>query len=104
MKIIISESQAFTLKSLNGVTEYVENYLSQFDHFVKLDVKCVEDKSVNYYGVTENPILITFEVFIDGPVGASDIGEEIQFAMDMYFPRYGEELISVIWDCKFNYV
>jgi hypothetical protein len=54
MKIIITEEQQFTLRSLNGVKKYVE--------------------------------------------------DEIQFAMNMYFPRDGEELISVMWDLYFEYV
>lgn len=34
MKIIITEEQLFTLKSLNGAKFYVEEHLSQFEHFL----------------------------------------------------------------------
>jgi hypothetical protein len=36
MKILITEEQLFTLKSLNGAKKYIEEYLSQFEHFVNL--------------------------------------------------------------------
>lgn len=103
MKIIITEEQLFTLKSLNGVKKYVEEYLSQFEHFVKLEVR-VTESSINYWDTVENPTLIYFEIFIDGPISQTNVEDEIQFAMDMYFPREGEELISVMWDFYFEYV
>ena len=103
MKIIITEEQVFSLKSLNGVKYYVEEYLSQFEHFVKLEVR-VSEKSIGYFDTVENPTLIYFEIFIDGPIKQTNIEDEIQFAMDMYFPRGEEELISVMWDFYFEYV
>ena len=102
MKIIITEEQLFTLKSLNGVKSYIEEYLSQFEHFVKLDVK-VSEESLGYYDTVENPTLIYFQIFIDGPI-SQNIYDEIQFAMDMYFPRNEDELISVMWDYYFEYI
>jgi len=103
MKIIITEEQLFTLKGLNGVKKYVEEYLSQFEHFVKLNV-VVSENSTSYWGTVENPTLIYFEIFIDGPISQTNVEDEIQFAMNMYFPRDGEELISVMWDLYFEYV
>lgn len=103
MKIIITEEQLFTLKSLKGVTSYIKNYLSQFEHFVKLEVR-VSEESTGYFDTVENPTLIYFEIFIDGPISQTNIENEIQFAMDMYFPRDEEELISVMWDFYFEYV
>ncbi len=103
MKIIITEEQLFTLKSLKGVTSYIENYLSKFEHFVKLEVR-VSESSTGYFDTVENPTLIYFEIFIDGPISQTNIENEIQFAMDMYFPREEEELISVMWDFYFEYV
>ena len=103
MKIIITEEQLFTVKSLKGVTSYIENYLSQFEHFVKLEVR-VSESSTGYFDTVENPTLIYFEIFIDGPISQTNIENEIQFAMDMYFPREEEELISVMWDFYFEYV
>jgi hypothetical protein len=103
MKIIITEEQLFTVKSLNGVKKYVEEYLSQFEHFVKLEVK-VSKSPTSYFDTVENPTLVYFEIFIDGPIKQTNIEDEIQFAMDMYFPREGEELISVMWDFYFEYV
>jgi hypothetical protein len=103
MKIILTEEQLFTLKSLNGVKSYIEEYLSQFEHFVKLDVK-VSEESIGYYDTVENPKLIYFEIFIDGPISQTNINDEIQFAMDMYFPRNDDELISVMWDYYFEYI
>jgi len=103
MKIIITEEQLFTLKSLNGVKKYIEEYLSQFEHFVKLEVR-VSKESIGYFDTVENPTLVYFEIFIDGPISQTNIENEIQFAMDMYFPREGEELISVMWDFYFEYV
>jgi hypothetical protein len=103
MKIIITEEQVFSLKSLNGVKSYIEEYLSQFEHFVKLDVS-VSEESIGYFDTVEKPTLIYFEIFIDGPIKQTNIEDEIQFAMDMYFPRGEEELISVMWDFYFEYV
>jgi hypothetical protein len=103
MKIIITEEQLFTLRSLNGVKKYVEEYLSQFEHFVKLNV-VVSENSTSYWDTVENPTLIYFEIFIDGPISQTNVEDEIQFAMNMYFPRDGEELISVMWDLYFEYV
>ena len=103
MKIIITEEQLFTVKSLKGVTSYIENYLSKFEHFVKLEVR-VSEESTGYFDTVENPTLIYFEIFIDGPISQTNIENEIQFAMDMYFPRNEEELISVMWDFYFEYV
>jgi hypothetical protein len=103
MKIIITEEQLFTVKSLNGVKKYIEDYLSQFEHFVKLEVR-VSKTSTAYFNAVENPTLVYFEIFIDGPISQTNIENEIQFAMDMYFPRDGEELISVMWDLYFDYV
>jgi hypothetical protein len=103
MKIIITEEQLFTVKSLKGVTSYIKNYLSQFEHFVKLEVR-VSESSTGYFDTVENPTLIYFEIFIDGPISQTNIENEIQFAMDMYFPREEEELISVMWDFYFEYV
>ena len=103
MKIIITEEQLFTVKSLKGVTSYIENYLSQFEHFVKLEVR-VSKESTAYFDTVENPTLIYFEIFIDGPISQTNIENEIQFAMDMYFPRGEDELISVMWDFYFEYV
>jgi len=103
MKIIITEEQLFTLKSLNGVKKYVEDYLSQFEHFVKLDVK-VSEESLGYFDTVENPTLIYFEIFIDGPISQTNVENEIQFAMDMYFPRNEDDLISVMWDYDFEYI
>jgi hypothetical protein len=103
MKIIITEEQLFTVKSFNGVKKYIEGYLSQFEHFVKLEVR-VSEESTGYFDTVENPTLIYFEIFIDGPIKQTSIENEIQFAMDMYFPREGEELISVMWDFYFEYV
>jgi hypothetical protein len=103
MKIIITEEQLFTLRSLNGVKSYIEEYLSQFEHFVKLDVK-VSKESLGYYDTVENPTLIYFQIFIDGPISQTNIYDEIQFAMDMYFPRNEDDLISVMWDYYFEYV
>lgn len=103
MKIIITEEQLFTLKSLKGVKKYIEEYLSQFEHFVKLEVR-VSKESIGYFDTVENPTLVYFEIFIDGPISQTKIENEIQFAMDMYFPREEEELISVMWDFYFEYV
>jgi hypothetical protein len=103
MKIIITEGQLFSLKSLNGVKKYVEDYLSQFEHFVKLEVR-VTESSIRYWDTVENPTLIYFEIFIDGPISQTNVEDEIQFAMDMYFPRSEKELISVMWDFYFEYV
>ena len=103
MKIIITEEQLFTLRSLNGVKSYIEEYLSQFEHFVKLDVK-VSEESIGYYDTVENPKLIYFEIFINGPITQTNIEDEIQFAMDMYFPRDEDEDINVMWDFYFEYV
>jgi hypothetical protein len=103
MKIIITEEQMFTLKSLKGVKKYIEGYLSQFEHFVKLEVR-VSEESTGYFDTVENPTLIYFEIFIDGPIKQTNVENEIQFAMDMYFPREEEELISVMWDFYFEYV
>jgi hypothetical protein len=103
MKIIITEEQLFTLKSLNGVKKYVEEYLSQFEHFVKLEVRASEE-STGYYDTVENPTSIYFEIFIDGPIKQTNVEDEIQFAMDMYFPRGKDELISVMWDFYFEYL
>jgi hypothetical protein len=103
MKIIITEGQLFSLKSLNGVKKYVEDYLSQFEHFVKLEVR-VTESSINYWDTVENPTLIYFEIFIDGPISQTNVEDEIQFAMDMYFPRAEGELISVMWDFYFDYL
>ena len=103
MKIIITEEQLFTLRSLNGVKSYIEEYLSQFEHFVKLDVK-VSEESIGYYDTVENPKLIYFEIFIDGPISQTNVEYEIQFAMNMYFPRNDDELISVMWDYYFEYI
>ena len=103
MKIIITEEQLFTLKSLNGVKKYIEDYLSQFEHFVKLEVR-VSKESTAYFDTVENPTLIYFEIFIDGPISQTNIENEIQFAMDMYFPRGEDELISVMWDFYFEYI
>ena len=60
MKIIITEEQVFSLKSLNGVKSYIEEYLSQFEHFVKLDVR-VSEESIGYFDTVEKPTLIYFE-------------------------------------------
>jgi len=103
MKIIITEGQLFSLKSLNGVKKYIEDYLSQFEHFVKLEVR-VTESSINYWDTVENPTLIYFEIFIDGPISQTNDEDEIQFAMDMCFPRSEKELISVLWDFYFEYV
>ena len=103
MKIIITEEQLFSLKSLNGVKKYVEDYLSQFEHFVKLEVR-VTESSINYWDTVENPTLIYFEIFIDGPISQTNVEDEIQFAMDMYFPRDEDEDINVMWDFYFEYV
>jgi hypothetical protein len=103
MKIIITEGQLFLLKSLNGVKKYVEDYLSQFEHFVKLEVR-VTESSIRYWDTVENPTLIYFEIFIDGPISQTNVEDEIQFAMDMYFFRSEKELISVMWDFYFEYV
>jgi hypothetical protein len=103
MKIIITEEQLFTLRSLNGVKKYVEEYLSQFEHFVKLNV-VVSENSTSYWDTVENPTLIYFEIFIDGPISQTNVEDEIQFAMNMYFPRAEGELISVMWDFYFEYV
>jgi hypothetical protein len=103
MKIIITEEQLFTLKSVNGIKKYIEEYLSQFEHFVKLEVK-VSETSTAYFDTVENPTIVYFEIFINGPIKQTNIEDEIQFAMDMYFPREGEELISVMWDFYFEYV
>lgn len=103
MKIIITEEQLFTVKSLNGVKKYIEKYLSQFKHFVKLEV-VVSEKSIGYFDTVENPTLIYFIIFIDGPISQTNIEDEIQFAMDMYFPRGQDELISVMWDFYFEYI
>jgi hypothetical protein len=103
MKIIITEEQLFTLKSVNGIKKYIEEYLSQFEHFVKLEVK-VSETSTAYFDTVENPTLVYFEIFINGPIKQTNIEDEIQFAMDMYFPREEEELISVMWDFYFDYV
>ena len=103
MKIIITEEQLFTLRSLNGVKSYIEEYLSQFEHFVKLDVK-VSEESIGYYDTVENPKLIYFEIFINGPITQTNIEDEIQFAMNMYFPRDEDEDINVMWDFYFEYV
>jgi hypothetical protein len=103
MKIIITEEQLFTIKSLKGVTSYIENYLSQFEHFVKLEV-LVSEGSIGYWQTVENPKLVYFKIFIDGPIKQTNVEDEIQFAMDMYFPRAEGELISVMWDFYFDYV
>jgi len=103
MKIIITEGQLFSLKSLNGVKKYVEDYLSQFEHFVKLEVR-VTESSIKYWDTVENPTLIYFEIFIDGPISQTNVEDEIQFAMDMYFPRDENDEISVMWDFYFEYV
>jgi hypothetical protein len=105
MKIIITEEQLFTLKGLNGVKKYLEEYLSQFEHFVKLEVR-VSESSTGYFDTVENPTLIYFEIFVDEDLYETDIDidDEIQFAMDMYFPRGEDELISVMWDYYFEWV
>ena len=103
MKIIITEEQFFSLKSLNGVKKYVEDYLTQFEHFVKLEVR-VTESSIGYWDTVENPTLIYFEIFIDGPISQTNVEDEIQFAMDMYFPRDENDEISVMWDFYFEYV
>jgi hypothetical protein len=103
MKIIITEEQLFTLRSLNGVKKYVEDYLSQFEHFVKLEVM-VSEESLGYFDTVENPKVIYFEIFIDGPISQTNIYDEIQFVMNMYFPRNEDDLISVMWDYYFEYV
>ena len=103
MKIILTEEQLYTVKSLNGVTSYIETYLSQFEHFVKLNVR-VSEESIGYFDTVPNPTLIYFEILIDGPISQTNIEDEIQFAMDMYFPRGEEDLISVMWDFYFEYV
>ena len=103
MKIIITEEQFFSLKSLNGVKKYVEDYLTQFEHFVKLEVR-VTESSIGYWDTVENPTLIYFEIFIDGPISQTNVEDEIQFAMDMYFPRDENDEISVMWDFYFDYV
>ncbi len=59
MKIIITEEQLFTVKSLNGVKKYIEDYLSQFEHFVKLEVR-VSKTSTAYFNAVENPTLVYF--------------------------------------------
>ena len=94
MKIIITEEQLFSLKSLNGVKKYVEDYLSQFEHFVKLEIKIDKNYHHNFDGVSNNVVLIYFEIFIDGPISQTNVEDEIQFAMDMYFPRDKEDAIS----------
>jgi hypothetical protein len=64
----------------------------------------VSKSPTSYFGTVENPTEIYFEIFIDGPISQTNVEDEIQFAMDMYFPREGEELISVMWDFYFEYV
>jgi len=104
MKIIITEEQFFSLKSLNGVKKYVEDYLKQFEHFVKLKIKIDKNYHHNFVGVSNNIVLIYFEIFIDGPISQTNVEDEIQFAMDMYFPRDENDEISVMWDFYFEYV
>jgi len=104
MKIIITEEQLFSLKSLNGVKKYVEDYLSQFEHFVKLEIKIDKNYHHNFDGVSNDVVLIYFEIFIDGPISQTNVEDEIQFAMDMYFPRDKDDEISVMWDFYFDYV
>lgn len=104
MKIIIREEQLFSLKSLNGVKKYVEDYLSQFEHFVKLEIKIDKNYHHNFDGVSNDVVLIYFEIFIDGPISQTNVEDEIQFAMDMYFPRDENDEISVMWDFYFDYV
>jgi len=103
MKILITEEQLFTLKSLNGAKSYIEEYLSQFEHFVKLEVKYAEN-SIGYWGTVDTTTEIYFEIFINGPISQTNIEDEIQFAMDMYFPRDEDETINVMWDFYFDYV
>ena len=104
MKIIITEEQLFTLKSLNGVKSYIEEYLSQFENFERLNVNVDRNYQHHFVGVSDKCVMVYFEIFINGPITQTNIEDEIQFAMDMYFPREGEELISVMWDFYFEYV
>ena len=104
MKIIITEEQLFTLKSLNGVKSYIEEYLSQFEHFKKLEVKVDKNYYHHFVGVSDKCVMIYFIIYINGPITQTNIEDEIQFAMDMYFPRDEDEVINVMWDFLFDYV
>ena len=104
MKIIVTEEQLFTLSLLNGVKSYIENYLSQFEHFEKLETSVDKNYYHNFRGVSQNCVMVYFIIYINGPITQTNIEEEIQFAMDMFFPRKEDEMINVIWDYYFDYV
>jgi hypothetical protein len=104
MKIIITEEQLFTLKSLNGVKSYIEEYLSQFENFERLNVNVNRNYHHHFVGVSDKCVMVSFEIFINGPITQTNIEDEIQFAMDMYFPRDEDEDINVMWDFYFEYV
>jgi hypothetical protein len=104
MKIIITEEQLFTLKSLNGVKSYIEEYLSQFENFERLNVNVDRNYQHHFVGVSDKCVMVYFEIFINGPITQTNIEDEIQFAMDMYFPRDEDEDINVMWDFYFEYV
>jgi len=104
MKIIITEEQLFTLKSLNGVKSYIEEYLSQFENFERLNVNVDRNYHHHFVGVSDKCVMVHFEIFINGPITQTNIEDEIQFAMDMYFPRDEDEDINVMWDFYFEYV
>ena len=104
MKIIITEEQLFTLKSLNGVKSYIEKYLSQFENFKKLEVKVDKNYYHHFVGVSDKCVMIYFIIYINGDIKKTNIEDEMQFAMDMYFPRDEDETINVMWDFLFDYV
>ena len=104
MKIIITEEQLFTLKSLNGVKSYVEEHLSQFENFERLDVKVDKNYYHHFVGVSQDCVMIYFIMYINGPITQTNVEDEIQFAMDMYFPRDEAETINVMWDFYYDYV
>ncbi len=104
MKIIITEEQLFTIKFLNGVKSYIEEYLSQFENFEKLDVTVDKNYYHHFVGVSQNAVMIYFIIYINGPISQTNIEDEIQFAMDMYFPRDEDDIINVMWDYYFESV
>jgi hypothetical protein len=48
--------------------------------------------------------MIYFIININGDIKKTNVEDEIQFAMDMYFPRDEDETINVMWDVYFDYV
>jgi hypothetical protein len=104
MKIIITEEQLLNVKSFNGLVKYIEDYLSQFEHFVKMDVNVYKAEKYALINMSDDCVVLSFVVYIDGPIRQGDLGDEIFFAINMFFPRGEDDPIDVLWETEFKYV